>query len=208
MPVLQRGARELCASPALLLLGAHWGGHIPRGQPDIRVPAPHPTPASFWGPSFGVQELSWTCSNTARGSSALQNTAKSVGDSGKSVIKSRSSGSLMLRKLPVHITDRPQNARLSLLLFLASSCFYSCSLLFPLIWSRCCSCGKMEVCMFYEGEASLTMRAWLLAGCWRGLCAGLSSPGGAWVMLDPSPGHHAAGEGWHEPRSAWFQHQK
>lgn len=144
----------------------------------------------------------------ARGSSALQNTAKSVGDSGKSVIKSRSSGSLMLRKLPVHITDRPQNARLSLLLFLASSCFYSCSLLFPLIWSRCCSCGKMEVCMFYEGEASLTMRAWLLAGCWRGLCAGLSSPGGAWVMLDPSPGHHAAGEGWHETRSAWFQHQK
>lgn len=62
--------------------------------------------------------------------------------------------------------------------------------------------------MFYEGEASLTGRAWLLAGCWCGLCAGLSSPGGVWVMLDPSPGHHAAGEGWHETRSAWFQHQK
>lgn len=46
-------------------------------------------------------------------------------------------------------------------------------------------------------------------GCARGTAGwGLSSPGGAWVMLGPSPGHHAAGEGWHETRSAWFQHQK
>lgn len=66
--------------------------------------------------------------------------------------------------------------------------------------------------MFYEGEASLTGRTWLLAGCWRELCAGhcwgLSSPSGAWVMLDPSPGHRAAGEGWHETHSARLQRQK
>jgi len=59
----------------------------------------------------------------------------------------------MFRKLPVRITDRLQNARLNLPLFLSSRRFYSCSLLFPLIWSRCCSCWKMERCVFCEGEA-------------------------------------------------------
>lgn len=72
VPLLRRGVWELCASPVLLLLGAGWGGHIPRGQPGIRVPAPHPTPASFWGPSFGVQELNWTCSITRSRAGAPQ----------------------------------------------------------------------------------------------------------------------------------------
>lgn len=52
MPVLRRGARELCVSPALQLLGARWGDRVPGGQPGVGVPTPYPIPASFGGPFF------------------------------------------------------------------------------------------------------------------------------------------------------------
>lgn len=100
---------------------------------------------------------------------------------------SRSSVRLMLRKLPVHITDRLQNASLTLRLFLSSRHFHTCSLLFPLIWSRCCSCWKMEVCVFYEREAGLGLPGQPLS---PRLCQGLRPLG--WgkhlLCLTPTPG--------------------
>lgn len=73
----------------------------------------------------------------------------------------------------MHVTDHLQNASLNLPLFLPSRHFYSCSLLFPLIWSRCRSCWKMEVCVFYEREARRSLglpgESAGLQGCRRGL---------------------------------------
>lgn len=74
MPVLRRGARELCVSPALQLLGA-LGVAMSQGN-SLVLGSLHPIPSlpALGAPSFGVQEreLSRTQSITRSRAGALQ----------------------------------------------------------------------------------------------------------------------------------------